>query len=98
MENVGFVNSVIEEIIRPGVEDLMESCYFSELREGKLSIRRLQGFALQHYLHNVAINKGFTFAMMKNAHNADVYNIFAYQFNEEQTHPDLAKRFALAYA
>ncbi len=96
MENVGIVNLVIEEIIGPGVEDLMESRYFSELREGKLSIRQLQGFALQHYLHNVAINKGFALGMVKNAHNPDAYNIFAYQFTEEQTHPDLAKRFGLA--
>ncbi len=28
MENVGIVNLVIEEIIGPGVEDLMESCKF----------------------------------------------------------------------
>ena len=34
--------------------------------------------------------------MVKNAHNPDLYNYFNYQFNEEQTHPDLAKRFGLA--
>ena len=48
MANQDFVTSLIEEIVRPGVQQLMETPYFSELREGKLSVRRLQGWALQH--------------------------------------------------
>ena len=43
MDGKAFVQSVIKEIVQPGVQRLMESRYFSELREGKLSIRRLQG-------------------------------------------------------
>ena len=50
MENQSFVDSVLREIVHPGVEQLMSGRFFSELREGKLSSRRLQGFALQHYL------------------------------------------------
>ena len=96
MDNRAFVQSVIEEIIRPGIHRLMENRYFSELREGKLSIRRLQGWAIQHYLHNKAILKAFALAMVKNAHDPDLYNHFVNQFNEEQSHPDLAKRFGLA--
>ena len=96
MENRAFVQSVSEEIIQPGVQRLMESRYFSELREGKLSIRRLQGWAIQHYLHNKAILKAFALSMVKNAHDPDLYNHFVNQFNEEQSHPDLAKRFGLA--
>jgi hypothetical protein len=48
MENQSFVDSVLREIIHPGVEQLMNSRYFTELRAGQLSRRRLQGFAVQH--------------------------------------------------
>lgn len=91
-----FVDSVIHEIVKPGLQSLMETRYFAELREGKLSVRRLQGFALQHYITNVALCKGFALCMVKYAHEPDLYNHFKYQFNEEQYHPDLTKRFGLA--
>jgi len=96
MDGKAFVQSVIKEIVQPGVQRLMESRYFSELREGKLSIRRLQGWSIQHYLHNKAILKSFALGMVKNAHDQDMFNYYTYQFNEEQTHPDLAKKFGLA--
>ena len=47
MTTQAFVDSVIKEIIQPGVDRLMESPYFTELRQGKLSKRRLQGWAIQ---------------------------------------------------
>ena len=50
--NRQFIDSVIREIIQPGTDRLMESRYFSDLRAGKLTTRRVQGFALQHYIHN----------------------------------------------
>ncbi len=93
MTNQGFVDSLIEEIVRPGVQQLMGTPYFSELREGKLSVRRLQGWALQHYLHNHAINRGFALTMVKNAHSPELFNYGLYQLSEEQHHPALAKRF-----
>ena len=96
MTSQSFVASVVEEIIQPGVERLMERRYFSDLRDGTLSHRRLQGFALQHYLLNVAINKGFVLCMAKNAHDQELYDLFLHAFTEEQTHPDLMKRFGLA--
>jgi pyrroloquinoline quinone (PQQ) biosynthesis protein C len=96
MANSTFVDSVIREIVAPGVEKLMKSPFFFELQQGKLSIRRLQGWSIQHYLHNKALLKGFALCMVKNAHIPDLYDYFNYQFNEEQTHPDLAKRFGLA--
>ena len=96
MVNSQFVGSVIHDIVAPGVEKLMSSPFFAELQRGKLSIRRLQGWSIQHYLHNNALLKGFALCMVKNAHIPDLYNYFAYQFNEEQTHPDLARRFGLA--
>ena len=96
MDGKAIVQSVIKEIVQPGIQRLMESRYFSELREGKLSIKRLQGWAIQHYLHNKAILKSFALGMVKNAHDQDLFNYYTYQFNEEQTHPDLAKKFGLA--
>src|SRR5512138_3229870 len=91
-----FVDSVVEEIIQTGVERLMEGRYFTELRSGNLSIRRLQGWALQHYLHNVALLKGFALCMVKTSHDPELFKYFLYQLNEEQYHPDLAKKFGLA--
>jgi pyrroloquinoline-quinone synthase len=90
-----FVNSLIKEIIQPGVDQLVELPYFTELRAGKLSTKRLQGWALQHYLHNHALLKGFALCMVKNSHDPDLFKYFLYQMNEEQYHPDLAKKFGL---
>jgi pyrroloquinoline quinone (PQQ) biosynthesis protein C len=91
-----FVNSLLQEIIHPGVDQLMGTRYFSELRQGKLSRKRLQGFAVQHYLSNHVINKGLAYCMVKNASNQPVYLQFAELFVEEYSHPDLMKRFGLA--
>jgi pyrroloquinoline quinone (PQQ) biosynthesis protein C len=96
MENQAFVDSVIREIIQPGVDQLLKSRFFSELHDGRLSKRRLQGFALQHYLSNHAINKGLAFSMVKNASNSAVYNQFVELFVEEASHPALMKRFGAA--
>jgi hypothetical protein len=96
MDQNSFVDSLINDIVKPGLQSLMQTQYFSALRQGTLSIRRLQGFALQHYITNIALNKGFALCMVKYAHDAHLYEHFAYQYNEEQYHPDLVKRFGLA--
>jgi pyrroloquinoline-quinone synthase len=96
MATQAFVDSVIKEIIQPGVEALVALPYFTELRSGKLSMKRLQGWALQHYLHNVALLRGFALCMVKNSHDPDLFKYFLYQMNEEQYHPDLAKKFGIA--
>ncbi|MGH7875616.1 MAG: iron-containing redox enzyme family protein [Candidatus Binatia bacterium] len=96
MEDQAFVDSVLREIVHPGVEQLMNNPYFSELRQGKLSKKRLTGFALQHYLSNHAINKGLAFCMVKNASNPPAYNQFVELFVEESSHPALMKRFGQA--
>ena len=96
MDQNSFIESLVNDIVKPGLERLMQTQYFSELRQGKLSNRRLQGFALQHYITNVTLNKGFALCMVKYAHDPDLYKHFAYQYNEEQYHPDLVKRFGLA--
>ena len=96
MATRAFVDSVIKEIIEPGVEELVALPYFTELRSGKLSMKRMQGWALQHYLHNVALLRGFALCMVKNSHDPDLFKYFLYQMNEEQDHPDLAKKFGIA--
>ena len=91
-----FVESVLKEIIHPGVEQLMNTRFFTELRAGKLSKKRLHGFAVQHYLSNHVINKGLAFLMVRNANNQPMYDQFCELFTEEQSHPGLMKRFGLA--
>ena len=96
MENQAFIDSLMREIINPGVDMLMNSRFFTELREGKLSKKRLAGFALQHHLSNHVINKGLAFCMVKNASNPPAYNQFVELFVEESSHPALMKRFGEA--
>jgi pyrroloquinoline quinone (PQQ) biosynthesis protein C len=96
MENQAFVEELMKTIVNPGVEELMNSRFFSELRAGKLSKKRLQGFAVQHYLSNHVINKGLAFLMVRNANNQAMYDQFAELFTEEQSHPGLMKRFGEA--
>ena len=96
MDGKALVDSVKREVIEPGIRRLMDSQYFTEMRQGKLSIKRLQGWAIQHYLHNKAILKSFALGMVKNAQDQTMFDYFIYQLNEEQSHPDLAKRFGLA--
>jgi pyrroloquinoline quinone (PQQ) biosynthesis protein C len=95
MENQ-FVDSLIQEIVQPGVDQLINNRFFTDLRQGKLSQKRLRGFALQHYHCNHAINKGLAFCMVRNANNPPLYNQFQELFTEEQSHPGLMKRFGLA--
>jgi pyrroloquinoline quinone (PQQ) biosynthesis protein C len=96
MDGKELVDSVRKEIIVPGIQRLMDTPYFTELRQGKLSIRRLQGWAIQHYLHNKAILRSFALGMVKNAQDPALFDYFGYQFLEEHSHPDMAKRFGLA--
>ena len=91
-----FVESVMREIISPGVDQLMTTRFFTELGAGKLSKKRLQGFAVQHYLSNHVINKGLAFLIVRNANNQPMYEQFCELFTEEQSHPGLMKRFGLA--
>jgi pyrroloquinoline quinone (PQQ) biosynthesis protein C len=84
------------EVIEPGIGRLLEGRYFTELRSGKLSRRRIQAWALQHYLYNITIAKGQVICMFKYAHDPELYRAFAEKFTEEQQHPNLVKRFGAA--
>ena len=65
--NQRFVDEITTEIIQPGVERLMESRYFAALRAGTLTGRQLGGFAIQHYIHNMAVLKGFALVAVQRA-------------------------------
>ena len=86
----------MSDIIEPGIQRLLERRYFIELRSGKLSRRRIQAWALEHYLYNITIAKGQVICMFKYAHDPELYGAFAEKFAEEQQHPNLVKRFGLA--
>jgi pyrroloquinoline quinone (PQQ) biosynthesis protein C len=96
MENQAFIDEVMQTIVNPGVEQLLNDRFFSELSAGRLSRKRLQGFAVQHYLSNHVINKGLAFLMVRNANQQAIYDQFAELFTEEQSHPGLMKRFGEA--
>lgn len=51
----------------------MEGRYFSELRT---FVRRLQGWALQHYLHKLALPKRSLRSAIKNSHEPDLFEYF----------------------
>jgi pyrroloquinoline quinone (PQQ) biosynthesis protein C len=96
MENQAFVDDLLRSIVNPGIEQLMNNRFFTELRAGKLSKKRLQGYAVQHYLSNHVINKGLAFLMVRSANHQAMYEQFAELFTEEQSHPGLMKRFGEA--
>jgi pyrroloquinoline quinone (PQQ) biosynthesis protein C len=95
-EKPNLIQSVMSTVIEPGIQRLLETRYFTELRSGTLSRARIQGWALQHYLYNITIAKGQVICMFKYAHDPELYGAFAEKFAEEQHHPDLVKRFGAA--
>ena len=91
-----FVDSLLNEIIRPAGDELMQSRYFRDLRAGTLTTRRLQGFSLQHTWHNRAILKGFALQAIKSSDDNDAFMGTLRGIEAELTHPDLCKKFGLA--
>ncbi len=91
-----FVDSLLNEIIRPAADELMQSRYFRDLRAGTLTTRRLQGFSLQHTWHNRAILKGFALQAIKSSDDDDAFMGTLRGIEAELTHPDLCKKFGLA--
>ena len=89
--NRQFIDSVLRDIIQPGTDRLMESRYFSDLRAGKLTTRRIQGFALQHYIHNMGILKAFALGATQHAADDRTFTAYATAMGEELTHPNMCK-------
>ena len=90
-----FVDEVVSDIIMPGVETLMESRYFSDLRAGKLTTRRIQGFAVQHYIHNMGVLKAFALGAAQHATVDRAFMGYAEAMGEELTHPNMCKKLGL---
>ena len=95
-DNQQFVDEITKEIIQPGVERLMESRYFTDLRAGKLTTRQLGGFAIQHYIHNMAVLKGFALVATQRAADDKAFMGMAGGLYEEFTHPAMCKAFGRA--
>lgn len=91
-----FIDGVISDIIEPGVERLLESRYFADLRAGKLTKRRMQGFAIQHYRHNMGILKAAALGAVQAAATNDLFRVYGGIMYEEWTHPQMCKRFGFA--
>ena len=94
--NQRFVDEITQEIIGPGVDRLMESRYFTDLRAGVLTTRQLGGFAIQHYIHNMAVLKGFALVAVQRAADDRAFMTMAGGLYEEFTHPAMCRKFGLA--
>ena len=92
-DNQAFVDEILNEIILPGVDDLLDSRYFRDLRAGKLTTRRLQGFAIQHYIHNMGVLKMAALGATQHAASDKVFMVYAELLDDELTHPAICKRF-----
>ncbi|MCH7656435.1 MAG: iron-containing redox enzyme family protein [Chloroflexi bacterium] len=95
-DNQRFVDEITKEIIDPGVDRLMESRYFTDLRAGVLTTRQLGGFAIQHYIHNMAVLKGFALVAVQRAADDRAFMAMAGGLYEEFTHPAMCRKFGLA--
>ena len=91
-----FVDELLNEIVRPTAEKMMQNRFFTDLRAGTLTTRRLQGFSLQHTWHNISILKGFALQAIKSSDDHDAFMGTLHGIEEEITHPDLCKKFGLA--
>ncbi|MDA0799348.1 MAG: iron-containing redox enzyme family protein [Chloroflexi bacterium] len=90
-----FVDQVLKEIILPARDQLLGNRYFTDLRAGKLSKRRMQGFSLEHTWFNWVLLKGTALRMLA-AQNVGQLRGNLFQISEEKDHPDMCKKFGLA--
>ena len=91
-----FVAQVLKEIVEPAADRLMESRYFTDLRRGTLTTRRLQGFSLQHTWFNRSLLKGGALRMIKASYDNDAFMDALRGIDGELTHPDMCKKFGLS--
>ena len=96
-EKTNLIDELMSDIIEPGIQRLMQTRYFTELRSGDLSPRRIQAWALEHYLYNITIAKGQVICMFKYAHDPELYNAFAEKFAEEQTPSEPGQAFRVCH-
>ena len=91
-----FVDSVLNQLVHPAAQRLMESRYFTDLRNGKLTIRRMQGFSLQHTWFNRGLLKGGALRMIKASDDDAAFMDALSGIHGEITHPDMCKKFGLS--
>ena len=90
-----FVEDVLKEVVWPAKDQLMETRYFTDLRNGKLTKRRLQGYSLEHTWFNWTLLKG-TGLRMLTSQNLGGLKANLYQISEERTHPEICMKFGKA--
>jgi pyrroloquinoline quinone (PQQ) biosynthesis protein C len=90
-----FVDQIYKEIIIPAQDQLLGNRYFTDLRNGKLTKRRLQGYSLEHTWFNWVLLKGTALRMLA-AQNVGQLKGNLFQISEEKDHPDMCKKFGLA--
>ena len=95
VEGTAFVDQVIREIVTPAADQLMESRYFTDLRRGTLTVRRMQGFSLQHTWFNRSLLKGGAIRMIKASGDDRAFMGVLRGLEGEFTHPDMCKKFGL---
>jgi pyrroloquinoline quinone (PQQ) biosynthesis protein C len=78
------------------VDNLLDTRYFRDLRAGKLTTRRLQGFAVQHYIHNMGILKAFALGATQHAASNRTFAAYAEAMGEELTHPNMCKKLGFS--
>ena len=87
-----FVDQIFKEIVWPTRDQIMDNRYFTDLRNGKLTTRRLQGYSLEHTWFNWTLLRGGGLRLLK-ADNMEALKASIFQISEEHTHPDLCKKF-----
>lgn len=95
VDNQSFVDRLVADIIIPAADQLMDGRYFSDLRAGTLTLRRLQGYALQHTWFNRALLKGGAIRMIKASDNPKAFSDMVGGIVAEHDHPDMCQQFGL---
>ena len=96
VSNKSFVDQVIKEIVAPAADQLMANRFFTDLRAGTLTTRRLQGFSLQHTWFNRSLLKSGALRMIKASSDNDAFMSAVRGIVGEFTHPDMCKKFGLS--
>ncbi len=95
MDVKSFVDELVADVVQPAADALMDTRYFRDLRAGTLTIRRLQGYALQHTWFNRALLKSGAIRMIKAADNPRAFRDMVAGIVAEHDHPDLCQEFGI---
>ena len=90
-----FVDQLVAEVVQPAADALMETRYFRDLRAGTLTMRRLQGYSLQHTWFNRSLLKSGAIRMIKAADNPRAFKDMIAGIVAEHDHPDLCQQFGI---